>query len=299
MRQAQPGLPVFDYVCPESFQDAYTSLADGERHAVPFSGGTDIFVQMRDGAKKPQLLVDIKKLPGIMDITEKTTSLRIGAAATLNSIAALPVVRERLPMLVEAVDAIASYQLRNRATIGGNLCNASPAADMAPSMLVLEADLIISGPEGERRLPITKFFHGPGQQDLRPGEILQAVEVSYPPDGSMGTYHKLGRNASGDLAIVGVAGLMLPDSRKPAAFEVRLALASVAPTPLRVPAAEALLSEKGLEPDVIQRAADLTMEAAKPIDDTRASAAYREAMVRSLTVKVLERLAAEKMEAGL
>lgn len=298
MRQAQPGLPAFEYECPDAYEDVYEILAKASAEAVPFMGGTDLFVQMRDGARKPHVLVDLKTLPGLKGIDEVDGGFLVGAATTLNQVGEDERVMKKLPMLCEAIEAIASYQLRNRATIGGNLCNASPAADTAPSLLVLEAVMVIVGPDGERKLPIGEYFKGPGKTALKAGEILKAVFIPVPPKGYVGTYQKLGRNASGDLAIVGVAGLMLPDKDKPGGNEVRLALASVAPTPIRVPAAEELLAEKGLSEDTIKDAAALARETSKPIDDTRATGAYRKAMVGALTQKVLQHLVEAKKEAG-
>ena len=299
MRQAQPGLPAFEYECPDAYEDVYEILTKASADAVPFMGGTDLFVQMRDGVKKPHVLVDLKTLPGLKGIDEVDGGFLIGAATTLNQVGEDERVKEKLPLLCEAIEAIASYQLRNRATIGGNLCNASPAADTAPPLLVLEAVMVIVGPDGERKLPIKDYFKGPGKTALKAGELLKAVFIPVPPEGYLGTYLKLGRNASGDLAIVGVAGLLLPNKDKPSGYEARIALASVAPTPIRVPAAEAVLAEKGLNETGIPEAAALAMEAAKPIDDTRATAAYRKAMVRALTKKVLEGLKEAKKEAGL
>lgn len=298
MRQAQPGLPAFDYECPDTYEGVYHALTNGTDGSVPLSGGTDLFVQMRDGVKTPNVLVDVKSLPDIYGVEEVDGGLRIGAATQLNVIGEHALVKKHFPILSQAIETIASYQLRNRATLGGNLCNASPAADTAPTMLVLEATMVIAGPDGERELPVTKWFHGPGAHDLKKGEILKAVFLPFQPEGTTGTYQKLGRNASGDLAIVGVAGLAIPDKKQASGKEVRLALASVAPTPIRVPKAEKLLNEKGMTKETIKEAAELAMDAAKPIDDTRASAAYRNAMVRSYTMKVLERLSGVEMEAS-
>jgi len=296
MRQAQPGLPAFDYECPDTYEEVYRALTQNANGSKALGGGTDLFVQMRDGAREVHHIVDLKSLPGIHGIEDVDGGVRFGAATPLNIIGKDERVNTKLPMLSEAIETIASYQLRNRATLGGNLCNASPAADTAPSMLVLEATMHVSGPDGERELPILEWFQGPGAQALKQGEILKAVTVHFPPEGSRGTYLKLGRNASGDLAIVGVAGLLLPDKSQASGYEIRLALASVAPTPIRVPAAEKLLSEKGLTAETMSAAAELAMDAAKPIDDTRASAAYRKAMVRTYTLKVLERLAGVEKE---
>jgi carbon-monoxide dehydrogenase medium subunit len=182
---------------------------------------------------------------------------------------------------------VGSYQLRSRATMGGNLCNASPAADTAPAALVLEAVLVAQGPEGERRIPSREFFKGPGENALGKGELLLAVEIPPPPKGAAGRYLKLGRNAAGDLAIVGVAVLGYPASDSVSGFRFRMALSSVAPTPIRVPEAEKLLAGRAINDEAIDAAASAARTAAHPIDDVRASANYRSAMVEVLARRAL------------
>ncbi len=284
-----PGLPCFDYIKPASPQEVTKLLLKHKERARLFMGGTDIFVRMRDGVIAPQLLIDAKQLPGMTDIEfSKRRGLVVGAAVDMNTLARHLAVEEHYPLLCEALNSVASYQLRTRATMGGNLCNASPAADTAPAALVLGANLIVYGRQGERCLPLDEFFIGPGKTALKRGEFLLRIEIPPLPKGAVGHYLKLGRNAAGDLAIVGVAALGYPDKRSASGYRFRLALASVAPTPLRVPAAEALLSASPLTPEVIEVAAATAMETAKPIDDVRSSAAYRKAMVKVLTRRAIE-----------
>ena len=286
-----PVLPSFDYVRPASPQEATRLLLKGDGQARLFMGGTDVFVRMRDGFITPKILVDMKRLPGMTQVEfGKRKGLIVGAAVDMNSLARHPAVIEHYPVLAEALHTVASYQLRTRATMGGNLCNASPAADTAPAALVLEANLILHGRRGERVVPITEFFLGPGKTAIKSGEFLLRIEIPPAPKGAVGRYLKLGRNTLGDLAIVGVAVLGYPDpqggsSRKKAksGYRFRIALASVAPVPIRVPKAEAILAASPITPDVIEAAAQAAMETAKPIDDVRSSAAYRKAMVKNLT----------------
>lgn len=279
-----PGLPTFDYIKPGSPQEVTKLLLKRNGDARLFMGGTDVFVRMRDGFFAPKILIDVKRLPGMTDIKfSKRTGLSIGAGVDMNTLARHPVVVENYPWLVQAIDSVASYQLRTRATMGGNLCNASPAADTAPAALVLGANLVLRGRRGERIVPIDEFFLGPGKTAIKPGEFLLRIEIPPMSKGAVGRYLKLGRNAHGDLAIVGVAVLGYPDKKSKSGFGFRIALASVAPTPIRVPNAEAILSASPITPDIIQSAADAAMETAKPIDDVRASAKYRKAMVRALT----------------
>ena len=284
-----PGLPSFDYIQPTSPGEVTKLLLKSNGDARLLMGGTDVFVRMRDGFIAPKFLIDIKRLPGITAIKfTKRSGLTIGAGADMNSIVRHPAVTENYPLLAQAIDSIASYQVRTRATMGGNLCNASPAADTAPAALVLDAMMVLRGRRGERVVPIDEFFLGPGKTAIQRGEFLLRIEIPPMPQGAVGRYLKLGRNAHGDLAIVGVAALGYPDKKAKSGYAFRIALASVAPTPIRVPKAEEILGASPLTADVIQAAAVAAMETAKPIDDVRASAAYRKAMVRALTKRAVE-----------
>lgn len=289
-----PGLGSFDYVRPSTPQEVIKLLLQGDGQARLFMGGTDVFVRMRDGVLAPKVLIDVKHLPGMREVSfSKRQGLGIGAAVDMNSLARQPAVVEHYPLLVEALNSVASYQLRTRATMGGNLCNASPAADTAPAALVLEARLILRGRRSERVVPANGFFVGPGKTVARPHEFLLRIEIPRPPKGAAGRYLKLGRNAHGDLAIAGVAVLGYPDKKAPSRYSFRIALASVAPTPIRVPAAEEMLAAAPITPELIEAAAGAAMEAARPIDDVRSSAAYRRAMVKNLTRRAIESVLAE------
>lgn len=284
MKLPLPELPQFDYIKAESAERAIDLLQEKGAAARILMGGTDLLVRMRNGNLAPAILLDIKNLPGMNAISfTKTAGLTVGAAVTMNALARNPDVLNHYPILAEAAESVASYQLRNRATVGGNLCNASPAADTAPAALVLEAELTAMGPKGERTIPATEFFKGPGVNALAAGEFLTRINYCNPPKGWKGRYLKIGRNAGGDLAIVGVAVMGYPDKDAPSDFRFRIALASVAPTPIRVHEAEEILAQNPITETVIGMAAEAAQEAATPIDDVRASARYRNAMVKELT----------------
>ncbi len=294
MITAHPGLPEFDYIKPTTLEKASTFLAQHAGEARAFIGGTDTFVRMRDGAWQDKYLVDVKALPGMNDLNfDRARGLTVGAAVNMNRLIASPEVNKHYPVLAEAAHTVASYQLRTRATIAGNICNASPAGDTIGACLVLDAKLHVHGVDGKRVEPLRAFFKGPGKTVLKAGDIVCAVEFPLPPKGAQGKYIKLGRNAIGDLAIVGVTVLGYPD-RTPSGYRFFVALASVAPTPLMPDMA--LLSEKPISEETINEAADFAMKAVTPIDDVRGSARYRKLMVRNLTRKALsevwERLSA-------
>jgi CO/xanthine dehydrogenase FAD-binding subunit len=277
-----PFLGDFEYVRPRTLQEASEFMLAHAGTARLFMGGTDLFIRMRDGFVSPKYVVDVKHCDGLAEIHyDDEQGLTVGAAVNMNRMCVFPAVRERYPLLCEAAHTVASYQLRTRATMAGNVCNASPAADTVPSLLVLEAIVHVFGPHGRRTVPITGFFLGPGKTVLQPGEIVTAIQIPPPPAGYAAKYIKLGRNAIGDLAIVGVAALGFPGQSSGHTF--RIGLASVAPTPLRARAAEAILAAGPLNDATIERAAEAAMSESKPISDVRGSREYRLAMVRALT----------------
>jgi carbon-monoxide dehydrogenase medium subunit len=283
-----PGLPEFDYIKPASLAEASQFLAEHQGEARPFMGGTDTFVRMRDGFWQEKYVVDVKNLAGMSNINfDPASGLTIGASVTMNQVIASPAVSEVYPVLAEAAHTVASYPLRTRATLVGNICNASPAGDTIGACLVLEGSLSIHGVAGVRQEPLRTFFRGPGKTVLKPGDIATAIRFPLPPPAYAAKYIKLGRNAIGDLAIVGVTALGYPDSSAPSGYRFRLALASVAPIPLRSTLAEVILAENPITETILAEAAQAAMEACTPIDDVRSSARYRKLMVRNLTKKAL------------
>lgn len=288
MHQPSPGLPEFNYIRPASYEEASRFLFDHAQEARPFLGGTDTFVRMRDGVWKEKYLLDVKALPGMQDFTfDNHQGLVMGAAVNMNSIIASGEVNTYYPLLVEAARTVASYQLRSRATIAGNICNASPAGDTIGACLVYNGIALVHGLDGTREEPLRDFFTGPGQTVLNSGDIVSAIKVPLPPAGHAGRYIKLGRNARGDLAIVGVTVLGYADETTRSGYRFRLALASVAPIPLVPTEAEAILAGEPLTQKSIIAAAEAAKAAAAPIDDTRGSARYRKLMVRNLVEKAV------------
>lgn len=288
----------FDYLIPKDHAEASALLAAGGA-VRPFMGGTDFLIRARGGFVRPERVVDLKALPGMREIRQSPDGwLVIGAACTMNQVAAHPLVAAGYNLLAQACNSVASYQLRNRATVGGNCCNASPAADTAPALYCLEAVAEIYSPGGARRLPIAQFFTGPGKTALRPGEFLTALHLPPAPRGARGAFNKLGRTTLGDISTVSVAVYAWEDTetRRHGDAEMprrdwRIALGAVGPTPLRAPEAEAALAGDA-SPAGVQRAAALAAAAARPIDDIRASAAYRRAMVAVLTRRGVEAILA-------
>lgn len=284
-----PRLPEFTYIKLDTAAEASQFLASHTGEARPFLGGTDLFVQMRDRVVEARYLVNVKGIAGMNELSyDPNHGLTIGAAVNMNQVIASPEVLEHYPILAEASQSVASYQLRSRATIVGNICNASPAGDTIGACLLLDGVLNIHGLEGMRQEPLKTFFRGPGSTKLKSGDVVISVEFPIPAGGMKGTYIKLGRNKLSDLAIVGVTVIGYPDNAKVSGYCLKLALASVAPVPLLVEQVEQILGEEPINEERLTLAALAAQKACSPIDDVRGSARYRRYMVRNLTFKALK-----------
>ncbi len=275
----------FDYYKPATFEEAFALLARPDKVVMPLAGATDLIPMVRDERWEPDVVVDIKGLPGMRTIEETPEGLRVGAAVRMAELVRSPLVNNTpWNLLAQGAQAMGHEQVRHRATLGGNLCTASPAADTAPALFAMEAWALIRGPQGERRLSIQDFFLGPRKTALQRGELLLGVLIPPLPAGSVGTYVKLSRRKAGDLAIVGVAALAIPAD---GGYTWRIALGAVAPTPIRAPRAEAALAQ-GVDEVTIASACELALESCNPIDDLRASAVYRCMMVKQITRRAIE-----------
>jgi CO/xanthine dehydrogenase FAD-binding subunit len=276
----------FDLALPTTVDECLAILAAHGGRAALVAGGTDLLPQMKNGVVRPGLVVDLSGVSRVRQIQGGNGhGLRIGAAVTARELEVSSPVRQTCPALAESAALIGSLQVRNLATVGGNLCNAAPSADMAPPLLALDAEAVIAGPKGERRVPIAEFFTGVRRTVLGPGELLVELIVPAPGPGSGGQYLRHTPRRELDIAVVGVASqLTLLRDR---CAKARIALAAVAPTPVRATAAEQSLLGQELTPAAIERAAGLAVEAARPINDQRGSAEFRRHLVRVLTRRTL------------
>ncbi len=269
------------YHAPDSLQDAVSLLGENEGSYV-LAGGTDLLIQMRGGMKKPQCIVDIKAIPGIKDVVLSTEGLNLGAAAPCQSITERDDVEAVFPGLVEAADLIGSTQVQGRCSIGGNLCNSSPAADTTASLVVNSAICNISGPKGERQVAAEDFNTGPGQNCLGKGEILASFTIPAPAARTSDAYLRFIPRTEMDIAVVGAAVSVTLDSEG-TCTAARVAIGAVAPIHLLVPkAAEALIGTK-LDDAALEAAADAASAAANPISDKRGTADYRRTVVGVMT----------------
>ncbi len=276
-------LPRFEYRHATSLLQAVTLLAENAE-ARPLAGGTDLLVDLRERRQQPRLLVDISELREIMGIEATEHGLRLGAAVTVAELLTSPLVGTRLPALRQAGHDFADLLTRNKATLGGNLANASPGADLVVPLLALDARVVLAGPGGERALPLETFLVGPRHTALGGGELVRAVVV--PTAGGRQFFYKLGLKRGGAIAVVSVATHVALDGAG-RCLTAGIALGAVAPRPFRAGEAEAAIVGERLTPAQIDRAAALAAATARPIDDVRGSREYRHAMVRVLVARGL------------
>ncbi len=283
----------FEYFAPTMLPEAIEALARYNGEARALAGGTDLLVHMKEGRAAPKAVVNIKRIPELrgIAISHQPAAINLGALTTAEDIRLSPIIRERVPALADAAATIASVQIRNLATVGGNLCNASPSADLAPILIALDATALIVGPGGERRILLGEFFTGPGATLLKPGELMISIEVPLPAAPAL--YLKHAPRAAMDIAVVGVG--LSAKTNGGACVDARIVLGAVAPTPLRARRAEAELIGEPLAAGRIQRAAKIAADEARPIDDVRGSAWYRRHMVEVLTRRGLAQLVSDQL----
>jgi CO/xanthine dehydrogenase FAD-binding subunit len=280
----------FEYYAPHSLEEALSLLNNQREKAKVLAGGTDLIVQMKNGNACPAVIVDAKKIPELNRLDwDDGKSLYIGAAVPLSKIITYPPVMQKISILYQACSIIGSMQLRNRGTVGGNICNAAPSADSVPPLICLGAKAIVAQLEGTRIVPLDIFFQGPGKTALAPNELLVGIEVPAPPTHYSGCYLRHTPRQDMDIAVVGVASFLVFASQKNRCQEARIVLGAVAPTPIRVPRAESILAGRVLTEEAIEDAAERAMEAARPISDIRGSAEYRKEIVKVLTRRTLKR----------
>jgi carbon-monoxide dehydrogenase medium subunit len=271
-----------DYFEPKTVGEAVSLLAKYGAEAKVIAGGTDMLVDMKY-KEEPGCLINIKKIPGLSSIQENGGSLRIGALTTIRDLEINALVRDKLTVLWESSHQFASLQIRNTATIGGNICRASPSGETLAPLLVLEAAGKCAFSDGEKTQPFTSFFQGPGKSVLGTKGLLTEIDVPYPAAGSKSVYLKHAVRGAMDIAMVGVAVLVTPDAAKNNVQDVRIGLGAVAPTPIRATKTEALLRGKPLSAALIKEAAAMAATESSPINDQRSSAENRRWIVEALT----------------
>jgi aerobic carbon-monoxide dehydrogenase medium subunit len=279
--------PSFEYHAPTTVEEAAALLQQLGPEAKVLSGGMSLIPLMRLRLAVPRHLVDINRIAGLAEIKEADGFLTIGGLTREAELEGSDLVRARYPILAQTAAVIGDPLVRNRATVGGNLAHADPANDHPATMLALAAEVVATGPTGERRIPITSFFTGFFTTALEPDELLTEIRIPIPPPRSGGAYIKLERKV-GDFATAGVAA-QLTLGEDDVCEQVRIGLTNVGPTPIEARQAEELMRGKRLEPEVVKQAAQLAAEASDPSTDLRGSLEYKRDLVRVLTVRALHR----------
>jgi len=281
-------LPKFEYIKPETQDMLFKILSDSKNCSV-YAGGTDLIPKLKKRLiKPPDILVDLKGLKELDYIKMEGGNLKIGALSTIYSVATSNIVIEKFNILSQAAKSIAAFQIQNRGTIVGNICNAVPSADSAPALLVLNAKLNITKKDYTRKVNIDEFFVGPNKTVLDKDEIVTEIEITEIPSSSKGIYYKLSTRGRMDLATVGVAVLLDIDNGR--FSDIKIGLGAVAPTPFRAKRAEELLKGEKINKELINNAARIASDESSPIDDHRASANYRKIMVETLVKRAICRL---------
>ena len=283
----------FQYLTPKTVGEVCVFLAQYKKQATVLAGGTDVMVLLKGHAITPSYIIKLDAIKGLDYIVQDDKGLKIGALATMADIAGSTVVKERFPLLAYAADEMGSPQVRNTATVVGNLCRAAPSADTAPPLLALGAKLKVVSSAGERIVNLGDFFIGPGETVLRNDEMVIEIQIPNLPPNTYGVYTRTSSRAALSIAQVSAAVVVTLDSTKSSVVEARIVLGSVAPTPIRATQAEEALKGQTINDEIIKKAAGEAMSAAKPISDVRSSAAYRKEMVKALVERALRQVTAK------
>jgi len=281
-------LEAVEFTTPKTIDEAVQAMASKGDRARALAGGTDLLVQLRGGRRSADLVVDLKDVPELNEISYNASSgLTIGAATPCYRLYADANVAANYPGLVDSASLIGSIQIQGRASLGGNLCNSAPSADAIPPMIALGSVANVVGPNGSRQIPVEDFCTGPGRNVLEPGEILVSINVPAPPANSGASYLRFIPRNEMDIAVAGVGSAVVLDGSGQNFVSARISLASVAPTPVFCKAAGDSLAGKAVSDEAIEEAARLAMEDAKPITDMRGTIRQRIHLVGVLTRRTL------------
>ena len=283
-------MQVFDYASAGSVQEVVGLLTSNNGTARVLCGGTDLLVQLRENRRRAELLIDVKNIPELTSVNyDGQNGLWLGAAASCQTICQDSFVRENYPGLVDAIHLIGGVQIQYRASVGGNLCNASPAADSIPALIVHKAKCLIVNKNGTHEVPVEQFCVAPGKNVLQNGEFLLAIIVPVIPENFGAHYLRFIPRNEMDIAVVGAGASVTLDPAKQKILSARIALGAVAPTPLFVEEAGTFLTGKEITQENIQEAAKIAQAAARPISDLRGTAEHRRHLCVVLTRRALEK----------
>ncbi len=273
----------FTYHEPKSIGDAVNLLDDYGKKARVIAGGTDLVIKMKQGKSEPEHIISLQSVPGIDEIKFAGGELRIGAMVTHRAIEYSKPIRDNFSLLADAVANLGSVQVRNLATIGGNICNAAPSADTVGPLLALDAMLLLEGPDGERSVPIKDFFHGAGETALSGNEILKEIVVPKLPPGACSRYIKHTRRKAMDLPLLGIALVLVTDGDTDVCKEARIGLTLAAPTAFRATKTEEYIAGKPLRSSAMwEEAGNMAVDESSPRTSFRTTSAYRKKIIRAL-----------------
>lgn len=281
----------FEYLTPKTVEEACSLLSRYKGEARIIAGGTDLMVMIKSRDVMPAYVITLEGIPDLNYIRHSSEGLKIGAMATMADVVGLPIVQEKFSVLADAVREMGSPQIRNTATVAGNLCRAAPSADTAAPLLALGAKVKIASSSGERVVGLEDFFLGPGETILHSDEMLTEIQVSNPLPSTLGAYVRAAAREAVAIAQVGVAIVITLDANKTNIADARIVLGAVAPTPIRATQAEDILKGEAINDELIEKAAQAAAAAAKPISDIRGSAEYRMEMVKVLVNQALMQIA--------
>lgn len=281
-----------DYRAPESIEEAIKLISSSEKPARIMAGGTDLIIQLKGQVGNPQMVVDIKKVPELLESRLTKTELIIGPSQCCAEFTSQKDIKAVFPGLVEAAYLIGSTQVQGRASIGGNLCNSSPAADTIPALIAVGAMCTIDGPNGTREVAVENFVTGVGTNCMEKGEILTAIKVKQPEKGTADAYLRMIPRTEMDIAVAG-AGVSITLDSQGTCTAARVAIGAVAPTALLVPKAAEALIGTSVDDAALEKAADAARDAASPITDRRGTKEYRTHVVGVL-VKRAAKIAADR-----
>ena len=280
-------LPKFDYYEPQNMQEACKLIAKLKADAKIIAGGTDLLVNMKNKKVSPKFLVSLAGISGLTDIEEKKKTFSIGSHAIVASLKESKVITSSFPALAEAAAVLGSPLVRNRATIGGNIVTARPAADLVPALMVYDAKLVLASKDKKRETSLEDFLVGPGETKIKPAEILTKIVLAAPPPHTGSSYIKLMHRRSLEIAIVAVASRITLDKKDGIIKTANIILSAVAPTAVHAVSAEKILIGQKPSEALFAQAAASAMKDCKPITDIRGGKAYRHAMVEVLTKRTL------------
>ena len=278
----------FEYVAPTDLTAAATALRDAGGRACVLAGGTDILVQLREGMRSADLVIDVKKIPELLQLEYASDSgLCLGAATPCYQIYTTADVVNAYPALVDATRIIGGWQIQSRASVGGNLCNSSPAADSIPPLLVHQAVCHLAGPAGRRSIPVSDFCTAPGKNSLQPGELLATLTLPPQPANAGSAYQRFIPRNEMDIAVASAASWIELDDSRNAIKSARIALGAVAPTPVLAEEASQFLVGKAPTEENFSEAGVLARQVASPIDDMRGTVEFRVHLAGVLTQRTL------------